>query len=136
MGKQKAKMRKHNKQFYLLKKTLLESGYEVRLVNSARKGAMKPYTIARPTKGYIVPDDLTIYIDRNLGLNDRVVTLIHELLHEIHPHWEETRVEIESRRIFNNLNVSQLGFLQFFVLGKRDIKNFMEGRQRVALVVA
>jgi len=123
-------MRKANRQFYFIKKALLESGYEVRLVNSVR--TKRPYTLlarARSTKGYIVPDDLTIYIDKNLGLNDRVITLIHELLHEIYPAWEEPRVEGESRRLFNNLNVSQLGFLQFFVLTKGDIRNFMERRQ-------
>ena len=124
-------MRKRNRQFNLIKKTLLQSGYEVHLVNSAKN--RKPYTLARDTKGYLLPDDLKIYIDKHLGLNDRVITLVHELLHEVHPDWEEDRVEDNAQRIFNKLNVDQLGFLQFFVLGKGDVRNFMVGRRALAL---
>ncbi len=113
------------REFNLLKKALLISGYEICLVKTVRNP--RPYTLilARGTKGYLAPDDFKIYIDRNLGLNDRVITLIHELLHELHPIWGERRVESEAQRIFRHLNVSQLGFLQFFVLTPRDTRNFM-----------
>lgn len=117
----------YHKLFNLLKTTLLESGYEVQLVRSVR--TRKPYVLARPAKGYLAPDDLKIVIDKSLGLNDRVITLIHELLHETFPAWLEERVERSAVRLFHHLTISQLGFLQFFVLSKGDTFNFLKAHR-------
>ncbi len=102
--------------FNKLKKTLIESGYEVILMTANRWPRADVFHRRRGIKGYIVPDEMKIYINQSIGINDRVVTLIHELLHEIEPIWTEDKVEASAKKIFKKLSVSQLGFLQFFVV--------------------
>lgn len=102
--------------FNKLKKTLIESGYEVILMSANRWPRADVFHRRRGIKGYIVPDEMKIYINQSIGINDRVVTLIHELLHEIEPNWTEDKVEASAKKIFKKLGVSQLGFLQFFVV--------------------
>lgn len=112
--------------FNKLKETLVKGGYRVVLTDyGVPKGKRAKQRLA---KGYIEPDSLKIYINKNLGLNDRVITLVHELLHEIFPAWGERRVEREAGKTFNRLNIDQLGFLQFFVMTPLDTKNFLAGR--------
>ncbi|MFA5270170.1 MAG: hypothetical protein WC400_00965, partial [Patescibacteria group bacterium] len=112
--------------FRRLKRILLNSGYRVILTDRfiRRKGGL-----ARGSKGYILPDDLTIFINKTIGVNDRVVTLIHELLHEVYPAWQEQQVDRTSKRIFNHLTVPQLGFLQFFVMLPGEIKAMLKSNQ-------
>ena len=113
--------------FDKLKRVLLKSGYQVVLTgdfSNQRSGGL-----ARGTKGYILPDDLKIFINKNNGINDRVITLVHELLHEIHPVWEEPRVDRDSKKIFNKLTVSQLGFLQFFVMTSKEINSTLKSHK-------
>jgi len=112
--------------FRRLKKTLLYSGYQVILTD---RFARKKGGLARGSKGYILPDDLTIFINKTIGVNDRVITLVHELLHEIYPAWNEKQVDRTSKRIFNHLTVPQLGFLQFFVMVPAEIKSMLKSNQ-------
>ena len=118
--------------FNHLKRTLLESGYEVILTR--RLDPMRPGPVAvlrfRKARGYIVPDQLKIFINQNIGVSDRVVTLIHELLHEIYPAWTEAKVERVSKQVFRDLAVPQLGFLQFFVMTKPEIHAALKGSLR------
>lgn len=102
--------------FNKLKKTLIESGYDVILMRANKWPKADVFHRRRGIKGYILPDELKIYINQNIGINDRVITLIHELLHELFPTWQENRVERSAKKIFKNLNIAQLGFLQFFVM--------------------
>ncbi|MBN2585588.1 hypothetical protein JXA59_02985 [Patescibacteria group bacterium] len=117
---------KYSSIFSRLKKILLDSGYQVILTDRfiRRKGGL-----ARGSKGYILPDDLKIFINKTIGVNDRVVTLIHELLHEAYPGWQEQQVDRTSKRIFNRLTVPQLGFLQFFVMLPGEIKAMLKSNQ-------
>lgn len=110
--------------FNKLKTTLLRSGYEVILVNKLMP--KKASARSRGVKGYIVPDELKIYISKTIGINDRVITLIHELLHEIYPQWSERKVEQECKSIFRSLKVSQLGWLQFFVMTKAEMQSALK----------
>lgn len=105
--------------FNKLRNTLVQSGYRVILVNQLLP--KKSQTRFRGVKGYIVPDELKIYINKAIGINDRVVTLIHELLHELYPQWMERRVERECKSVFRGLKVSQLGWFQFFVMTKAEM---------------
>ena len=111
--------------FNKLKTTLLQSGYEVILVSKLLPKKSR-HTRSRGVKGYIVPDELKIYINKAIGINDRVITLIHELLHEIYPQWPERKVERECKQIFRGLKVSQLGWLQFFVMTKAEMQNALK----------
>jgi len=108
--------------FSKLKETLLRSGYEVVLTEKLGRTEPMPILRFRRAKGYIAPDQMKIYINQNIGVNDRVITLIHELLHEICPEWTEPKVERESKNTFKDLTVPQLGFLQFFVMTKPELR--------------
>jgi len=121
---------KTNNLFLKLKHILLYSGYEVILTGVPQSGSNKRGAKHRAAKGYIVPDELKIYINRQIGVNDRVITLVHELMHEIYPTWREARVERESKKVFRGLTVPQLGFFQFFVMTKGEIQSALK-RQRI-----
>jgi hypothetical protein len=112
--------------FRKLKNALIDQGYDIVLTSRCINS---PTGIARQleetVKGYIEPDEGKIYINKKLALNDRVVTLIHELIHEIKPRWSELKVESEAVRLFKKLTVSELGFFQYFVLIPGDTLNFM-----------
>lgn len=112
--------------FSRLKKTLLNSGYQVILTD---RFVRRAGGLARGSKGYILPDDLKIFINKTIGVNDRVITLVHELLHEVYPTWQEQQVDRASKRIFNHLTVPQLGFLQFFVMLPGEIKAMLKSNQ-------
>lgn len=109
--------------FSKLKDVLLHSGYRVILTSDFSR--QKSGGLARATKGYILPDDLKIFINRHIDINDRVVTLIHELLHEIKPCWEEAKVDRNSKRIFKKLTISELGFLQFFIMSPTENRSML-----------
>ena len=113
-----------NKIFNKLKRVLLYSGY--RVILTADFGAQKTGGLARGIKGYILPDALKIFVNKTIGINDRVTTLIHELLHEIYPAWREPQVERTSKQIFNQLTVPQLGFLQFFVMTPKEVRTMLK----------
>ena len=112
--------------FKKLKSTLLYSGYEVVLTKQLGQMRLMSSFRFRRTKGFIAPDQLRIYINQNIGVNDRVITLVHELLHEIYPEWTEPRVERESKNTFKDLTVPQLGFLQFFVMSRPELKSALK----------
>lgn len=115
--------------FRRLKETLLRSGYEVILTNKLGRTNLVSAVRFRRTKGYIAPDQLRIYINQGIGVNDRVITLVHELLHEIYPEWTEPQVERESKSVFKDLTVPQLGFLQFFVMTKPELRVALKGHK-------
>jgi hypothetical protein len=114
--------------FAKIKKTLLYSGYEV-ILSGKLNVSTGEHVRFREAKGYIVPDELRIYINKAIGINDRVITLVHELLHEIYPVWQEARVESQSKQIFKNLTVPELGFLQFFVMTKTELNSALKSHQ-------
>lgn len=115
--------------FNRLKQVLVESGYEVVLMRASRWPKKDVYHRRRGIKGYIVPDEMRIYVNQSIGINDRVVTLIHELLHEIYPSWTEGQVEKEAKRTFKALSVPQLGFLQFFVVTPTETAKLLRQHQ-------
>lgn len=118
--------------FRRLKETLIRSGYEVVLTKKLDQTHSFIASRFRRTKGYIVPDQLKIYINQNIGVNDRVITLVHELLHEIYPEWTEPRVERRSKNVFKDLTVPQLGFLQFFVMTRPELKAALKGHKSLS----
>jgi len=114
--------------FNKLRATLVQSGYEVILVNRLMPKRTRSGR-SRGIKGYIVPDELKIYISKSVGINDRAITLIHELLHEIYPQWPELKIERECKRVFRSLKVSQLGWFQFFVMTKAEMQTALKQLQ-------
>lgn len=120
-------MKNKNKNIFgKLKAVLVNSGYDVVLTSRLNPPKDIRGLRFRSVKGYIVPDSMKIYINKMLPVNDRVITLIHELLHELYPSWTEAKVEREAKSIFQSLKVPQLGFLQFFIMTKQEINRTLK----------
>ncbi|RLC37686.1 hypothetical protein DRH29_01155 [candidate division Kazan bacterium] len=120
-------MKNKNKNiFRKLRSILINSGYDVVLTGRFNPPRDIRGLRFRSVKGYIAPDSLKIYINKAMPVNDRVITLIHELLHEMYPVWTESKVERESKNIFQSLTVPQLGFIQFFVMTKPEINRTLK----------
>lgn len=96
---------------------LIEQGYEVRLTSDF-SGAIDfgRFRAARgQVKGFIFPDDLVILINKNLPLEERIITLIHELLHELFPKWGEVKVESTTQSVYRSLSAQQKQVLEGFI---------------------
>ncbi len=63
-----------------------------------------------PIKGFFNPETDTVLINKNLSKNEKITTIIHEFLHEIHPEWSENKVEKTSIRLFRDLNQKDYDF--------------------------
>ncbi len=51
------------------------------------------FTGRTPIKGYLDPLNDRIIIRRNLPIEERALTLLHEVVHECYPEWGEADVE-------------------------------------------
>ncbi|MBU0648101.1 hypothetical protein KJ855_02880, partial [Patescibacteria group bacterium] len=77
-----------------IKKYISEGEYEIKFIKSFRrfKGI--------PIKGFIEPDNSIILINDKLSIKEKIITIIHEFLHEIHPSWKENKVESTSIKLY------------------------------------
>ena len=80
-----------------IKYYILEGTYEIKFISSFRrfKGI--------PIKGFIEPDTDTILINNNMSDSEKIITIIHEFLHEIKPNWSENQVEKKSLQLFRSM---------------------------------
>lgn len=63
-----------------------------------------------PIKGFFNPENDTILINENLSPTDRITTIIHEFLHEIHPEWSENKVESTCIKLYQSLSRKDYDF--------------------------
>lgn len=95
-----------------IKKILLNSGYEVILTDNLRGCGRGNYPFV---KGMLLPEHNQILIKKSLTVEERIITLLHELLHEMFPDWLEEKVESASRVVFELLDEKLYGFFEFWV---------------------
>jgi hypothetical protein len=108
--------------FGQLKKTFIESGYEIRLIPAReleRLALDAPLEVKRHLDtnimGLIMPDENSIGIARELPTDERATTLLHELIHLYNEELEEEEVEELTLELESDLSPEQFGFLQFLV---------------------
>jgi hypothetical protein len=108
--------------FNQLKKTFLDSGFEIRLVPRRQLEGLAldaPYEVKRHLDtnimGLIMPDEYTIALAKELDTDDRAVTLLHELIHLHDENLPEEEVEALTGEMEQTLTPAQFGFLQFLV---------------------
>lgn len=108
--------------FAQLKRLFLESGYEIRFFPRRKLEELAldaPYEVKRHKHsnilGIIVPDEGIIALAEDLDLEDRAVTLLHELIHLFDPEMDEVEVENTTLDLESNLSSGELGFLKFLV---------------------
>lgn len=87
-----------------IKYYIVNGEYEIKFVNNFRrfKGI--------PLKGFIEPDNDTILINKQLNSQEKIITIIHEFIHEIEPRWSEEKVERQANKIFLTLEKNDLDF--------------------------
>jgi hypothetical protein len=108
--------------FSQLKKTFLDSGFEIRNFSRHRLEKLSldaPYQVKRHQKsnimGLIIPDEMIIGLANDLSEDEKATTLIHELIHLYDENMEENEVENLTFDVENSLTPSQSGFLQFLI---------------------
>ena len=108
--------------FAQLKKALLDSGYEIRILPQRtleRLSLDAPAEVKRHLQseiyGLIMPDENTIGLAEELSLEERSVTLLHEMIHLFKAEIDEEDVEELTLNIEQQLTPDQSGFLKFLV---------------------
>lgn len=74
------------------------------------------------TKGYIDPLNDRIIIRRNLNLQERSVTLLHEIVHECYPQWSEADVEACATYTYQNLSETDRGIVHFLATDPEETR--------------
>ena len=108
--------------FGQLKKIFLDSGYEIRFFPSRKLEQLaldSPSEVKRHVHsnimGLIMPDENAIGIADELEIDEKVATLIHELIHLSDSSIDEEEVEAYTVELESSLTPAQFGFLQFLV---------------------
>jgi hypothetical protein len=115
-------MKNQTPSFSQLKKTFLDSGYEIRFFPRHDLEGLAldaPAEVKRHLQtnimGLIIPDEDIIGIAKDLSVEDRVLTLIHELIHLYNDDIDEDDVESMTQELEQSLTPEQYGFFQFLV---------------------
>ena len=108
--------------FAQLKRTFIESGFEIRRIPRQTLEGMAldaPAEVKRHLNtnimGLILPDENMIAIARELESDEAAVTLLHEMIHLYDESLAEDDVENVTLELEESLNPEQFGFLQFLV---------------------
>jgi len=108
--------------FGQLKKTFLDSGYEIRLFPQHQLEQLAldaPAEVKRHLQsnimGLIMPDEAVIGLAQVLPGDEKAVTLLHELIHLYDEEMDEEDVENAILELEQSLTPAQFGFLQFLV---------------------
>lgn len=105
-----------------LLRLLEESGFVVKLatepvllLESTRPNAISRLRASVKIKGLILPDENRILINQELGLEERVKTVLHELIHLQAPEMSEAATEAATLALYRDLTTEQLGRFEFLV---------------------
>jgi hypothetical protein len=108
--------------FAQLKKTFLDSGYEIRFFprrELERLALDAPLEVKRHADsdimGLVMPDENVIGLAADLSIDERATTLLHEIIHMYDEGMDEEAVEDLTLELEDSLNPNQFGFLQFLV---------------------
>lgn len=101
-------------------KTMQQAGFTVHLASEREllarmsRGA-RPRQIGARVMGVIAPDEYAILVNERLALEERVRTVLHELIHLDRPELSESETERTAQSLFKHLNDHDLGLLEFLV---------------------
>jgi hypothetical protein len=108
--------------FAQLKKTFLQSGYEIRQFPQRE---LEQLALDAPTEvkrhldsdiyGLIMPDENVIGLAEELTPDEKAITLLHEMIHLFDEEMDENDVENNTLELEQALTPEQFGFLRFLV---------------------
>ena len=112
----------HLPTFNQLKKSFLESGFEIRSLPRYKLEQLAldaPYEVKRHVSsnimGLILPDENMIALAEDLTVDEKATTLLHEMIHLFNEDFPEEDVESLTLEMESQMNPNQFGFLQFLV---------------------
>ncbi len=86
---------------------VFETGYDITFRNHLRTfGGCKVH-------GYIDPVSDKIVIRKDLPLKERALTLLHEIVHECYPEWQESDVESCATYTYDQLSEQDKAIVHF-----------------------
>lgn len=74
------------------------------------------------TNGYLDPVNDRIVIRRNLPIEERAVTLLHEIVHECYPEWDEADVEACARYTYERLSDQDQAIVHFLATDPEETR--------------
>lgn len=106
--------------FQNLKGVLSKEGYHILVFTDSQVKRISGFSSVlcqedKNIKGLVLPDRNEIIINKKLLLKERVLTLIHELIHILLPRLSETKTEKEAKKLYSEFSDSDLGFFEFAV---------------------
>lgn len=104
--------------FPKLKDILYKEGYHILLLSDWQLNRLinlAPHICRwrNVVKGLTLPDRNEIAINKSLNLKERVLTLIHELVHLADKNLTEDETEEVAQKLYRNFNNRELGFMEF-----------------------
>lgn len=101
-----------------IKNLLFNEGYHILVCSDSHlnrlSGISAAYSRAdRSIKGLSLPDKYEIVINKSLNTKERVLTLIHELIHLLDEKLSEHQTERKTQIIYSSLSESDLGLFEF-----------------------
>lgn len=111
---------KSNINFTTIKTILYREGFHILVCSDLQVRKLSGFS---PThcreknsiSGLIIPDRNEIIINKSLILQERVLTLVHELIHLVDPKLSEKQTEASAQTLYTKLSDRSLGFLEFAV---------------------
>ncbi len=88
---------------------IFETGYDITFRDRLPKFGHRD----NKANGYIDPVNDRIVIRRGLSLDDRALTLLHEIVHDCYPEWSEEDVESCAQFVYRRLSKQDRGIVQF-----------------------
>lgn len=111
---------KSNIDFPTIKKILYREGFHILICSDIQVKKISGFspTYCRDKNainGLILPDRNEIIINKNLNPKERVLTLMHELIHLADSKLNENQTEDRAQSLYRTLSDKNLGFLEFAV---------------------
>jgi len=106
--------------FSTIKNALYKEGFHILVCSDSQvkqlSGFSKKYCRDKNSiKGLVLPDKNEIVINKSLSVKERVLTLIHELIHLANPKLSEKQTEHQTQALYRRLTKNNLGYLEFAV---------------------
>lgn len=87
---------------------VFETGYDIEF-----RKRLPRFGTDHQANGYIDPVNDRIVIRRDAAVDQRAITLLHEIVHEIYPDWDEESVEACAQYTYQNLSDEDRGIVNF-----------------------